>query len=123
MELSSYLLEIPNDGYTTHSQLRLAVQHSKVLQDDWFILEPNSEAALNINMPYSHFIFFRRSRTNTAFHPKDTYLYDEGIVCILRCPGSAVIQCTVREFGSVIPTNNLYDHQRVARVPYTIVYE
>ena len=28
LELSSYVVEIPNDGYTTLSQMLLAVQHS-----------------------------------------------------------------------------------------------
>ena len=40
LELSSYVLEIPNDAYTT-----LAVQ----LQADWMIFENNERATLNIN--------------------------------------------------------------------------
>ena len=39
LELSSYLLEIPNDAYTTLSQFWLAVQHSvKSTGSWWFIL-------------------------------------------------------------------------------------
>ena len=41
MELSSYALEIPNDAHT----------QSRVLQDDWSILENNVKATLNIDMP------------------------------------------------------------------------
>mgnify|MGYP001803006124 CR=1 FL=1 len=51
LELSSYLLEIPNDPYTTLSQFWLAVQHSvRALHPDWFILEIDEKAILNINI-------------------------------------------------------------------------
>ena len=46
LELSSYLLEIPNDTYTTLSQFWLAAQHSvkSILQAVWLILEYNEKA-------------------------------------------------------------------------------
>ena len=52
-ELSSYLLEVPNDSYPTlvDSDWLFNTQ-SRVLQADWFILEINEKATLNINMPY-----------------------------------------------------------------------
>ena len=62
LELSSYLLEIPNYVYSTLSQLWLAVQ----LQADWFILDINERATLNINMPYRCFsmiVWFSGVRT------------------------------------------------------------
>ena len=64
LELSSHLLEIPNDAFTTSSQFpMMLIQHSvypdwlfntqsRVLQTDWFKLEINERATLNINMPY-----------------------------------------------------------------------
>ena len=53
LELSSYVLEIPNDAYT-HSVNSdwLLNTHSRVLQADWLTLETNEKATLNINMPY-----------------------------------------------------------------------
>ena len=62
LEFSSYLLEIPNYVYSTLSQLWLAVQ----LQADWFILDINERATLNINMPYrciSMIVWFSGVRT------------------------------------------------------------
>ena len=52
-ELSSYLLEVPNDSYPTlvDSDWLFNTQ-SRVLQADWFKLEINERATLNINMPY-----------------------------------------------------------------------
>ena len=52
-ELSSYLLEVPIDSYPTlvDSDWLFNTQ-SRVLQADWFILEINEKATLNINMPY-----------------------------------------------------------------------
>ena len=37
LELSSYLLEIPNDAYTTISQFSLAVQHSVNSTASWLV--------------------------------------------------------------------------------------
>ena len=47
-ELSSYVLEIPNDAYTTISQIQSRV----LLQADWFILGNNKIANLIIDVPY-----------------------------------------------------------------------
>ena len=48
MESSSYVLEIPNDAYTTISQIQ-----SRVLpQADWFIFGNNENAILIIDVPY-----------------------------------------------------------------------
>ena len=53
LELSSSVLEIPDDAYSTLSQTLIVVQHSvKSLQADWLILENYEKATLNINMPY-----------------------------------------------------------------------
>ena len=50
----AYLLEIPDHAYTTLSKSDwLFNTQSRVLQADWFILEINEEATLNINMPYT----------------------------------------------------------------------
>ena len=53
LELSSYSLVITNDAYK-HSVNAdwLFNTQSRVLQADWFILEINEKATLNINMPY-----------------------------------------------------------------------
>ena len=37
LEWSSYLLEIPNDAYTTLSQFWLAVQHSVKSTESWLV--------------------------------------------------------------------------------------
>ena len=54
LELSSIVLEIPNDAYTTLS--RNLIVHSTLSQEycepDRLILENNEKATLNINMPY-----------------------------------------------------------------------
>ena len=54
LELSSIVLEIPNDAYTTLS--RNLIGYSTLSQEcyepDWLILENNENATLNINMPY-----------------------------------------------------------------------
>ena len=54
LELSSIILEIPNDAYTTLS--RNLINYSTLSQEycepDWLILENNEKANLNINMPY-----------------------------------------------------------------------
>ena len=53
LELSSFILEIPNDAYTTLSQSDwLFNTQSRVLQADRLMLENNEKATLNINMPY-----------------------------------------------------------------------
>ena len=53
LELSSIVLEIPNEAYTTQSESDwLFTTQSRVLQADWWILENNEKATLNINMPY-----------------------------------------------------------------------
>ena len=53
LKLSSYILEIPNDAYTTLSQSDwLFNTQSRVLQADRLMLENNEKATLNINMPY-----------------------------------------------------------------------
>ena len=53
MELSSYVLEIPNDVYYTRSiSYWLSNIQSRALQADWLILENNEKATLNINPPY-----------------------------------------------------------------------
>ena len=50
LELSPYLLEIPNDAYTTLSEIWLAVQHSVKSTASWLVLsEINEKATLNIN--------------------------------------------------------------------------
>ena len=51
LELSSYLLEITNDAYTTLSSDWLFNTQSRVLQADWFIFEINEKATLIIKMP------------------------------------------------------------------------
>ena len=52
LELFFYWLEIPNDAYSTLRQYDwLFNTQSRVLQADWFILEINEKATLNINMP------------------------------------------------------------------------
>ena len=54
LELSSYLMEIPKIviKHSLNSDLLLTTQ-SRVMQADWFILEINEKATLNINIPYS----------------------------------------------------------------------
>ena len=55
LELSSYVLEIPNDALQ-HSALSnsdwLFNTQSRVLRADWWILGNNGKAALNINMSH-----------------------------------------------------------------------
>ena len=54
LKLSSIVLEIPIDAYTTWSKSDwLFVTQSRVLQADWSILGNYENATLNINMPYS----------------------------------------------------------------------
>ena len=55
--LSCYVLEIPNDVYTTLSVNSgwLCNIQSRVLQADW-LLENNEKATLNVNMPYRDLI-------------------------------------------------------------------
>ena len=70
LELSSYVFEIPNDAYTTLSQIWLAAQHS-VLQDDCLILEIYMKATVNINAPYFKLIIqglLLRVKTITSYH-------------------------------------------------------
>ena len=51
LELSSYLLEIPNVAYKTLVNSDwLYNTLSRVLQADWFILEISEKAILNFNM-------------------------------------------------------------------------
>ena len=51
--LSSYLLEIPYDAYTTLSQTDwLFNTQPRVLQADWFILEVKEKATLDIFVFY-----------------------------------------------------------------------
>ena len=54
LELSSIVMEIPNDAYITLS--RNLIGYSTLSQEycepDWLILENNEKATLNINMPY-----------------------------------------------------------------------
>ena len=53
LELSSCILEIPNDAYTTLSQSDwLFNTQSRVLQADRLMLKNNEKATLNIHMPY-----------------------------------------------------------------------
>ena len=56
LELSSYVLEIPNDGYASLSQISLAVQHSVKCNASRLVNigKNNEKATLNINMPYCH---------------------------------------------------------------------
>ena len=49
LEFSSYLLEIPNDAYTTLSQNLIGCS---TLSQDWLTLENNEKATLNIFMSY-----------------------------------------------------------------------
>ena len=53
LELSSYVLGIPNDGYqhSVNSDWQFNTQ-SRVLQADWLMLENTEKVTLNINMPY-----------------------------------------------------------------------
>ena len=52
-ELSSYLLEIPQDAYTTSVKSDwLFNSQSRVLQADRLMLENDEKATSNINMPY-----------------------------------------------------------------------
>ena len=54
LELSTIVLEIPNDAYTYNTQSKsdwLFNSQSRVLQADWLIFENNEEATFNINMP------------------------------------------------------------------------
>ena len=52
LELSSIVLEIPNEAYTTQSESgKLFTTQSRVLQADWWILENNEKATLDMNMP------------------------------------------------------------------------
>ena len=66
--LSSYLLKIPNDAYTTLNSDWLFDTQSRVLQADWFILEIVEMATLNINMPYlfSHNIINLNKRSKVT---------------------------------------------------------
>ena len=55
MELSSYVLEIPNDAHTIFSQSLIAcstLTQSRVLEADWLIMKSNETATLSINLPY-----------------------------------------------------------------------
>ena len=51
-ELYSYVLEIPNNGFTTLESYWLSNTQSRVLQADWLVLENNEKATFNITMPY-----------------------------------------------------------------------
>ena len=56
-ELSSHVLEIPNDAYTTLSRNLIGcstLSQDLVEQADRLILENNEKATLNISMPYWH---------------------------------------------------------------------
>ena len=50
LELSSHVLEIPNDDHTTLSQNPSGCSPG-VLQADWWIFGNNEKATLNIKMP------------------------------------------------------------------------
>ena len=50
LRLSSVVLQIPYDAYTTLS--RNLIGYSTQQQADWLILENNEKATLNIDMPY-----------------------------------------------------------------------
>ena len=57
LELSSHVLEIPNDAYTTLSRNLIGcstLSQDLVEQADRLILENNEKATLNISMPYWH---------------------------------------------------------------------
>ena len=73
LELSSYLLEIPNVAYKTLVNSDwLYNTLSRVLQADWFILEISEKAILNINLPILFYIgsyvfyHFGLSRTHSC---------------------------------------------------------
>ena len=57
VDLSSHLLEIPNDTDTTLSQSWLAVENSVKSTASrlvkWLAIENNEKSTLNINVPYS----------------------------------------------------------------------
>ena len=59
LELSSHVLEIPNDAYATFGN-RFFNTQSRVLQGDRLILENNEAVTSNINMLYS---------MDTSFYP------------------------------------------------------
>ena len=48
LELSSYVLGIPNDAQSKFDWLHIT--QSRALQADWLILQNNEKATLNINM-------------------------------------------------------------------------
>ena len=55
LELSSIVLEIPNDAYTTLSRNMIGCSKLSqgVLQVDCLILESHKKSTLNINVPFS----------------------------------------------------------------------
>ena len=53
--ITSYVLEIPNDAYTTLRQSKidwLSNTQSRVPQADWLMLVNNEKATFNIKMPF-----------------------------------------------------------------------
>ena len=50
LHVYSYVLEIPNNGYTTLKSYWLSNTQSRVLQADWLVLENNEKANFNISM-------------------------------------------------------------------------
>ena len=54
LELSSDVLEIPNNAYTALSQNLIGwstLSQARVLQADWLIMENNEKATVNIKVP------------------------------------------------------------------------
>ena len=79
-EYSSYILEIPNDAYTT---LKFETQSnfdwlfntlSRVLQVDWVILEINEKATLNITCPIFCSLLTQASSTINKTKSKQGYI-------------------------------------------------
>ena len=54
LELSSIVLEIPNNAYTTLSRnlIGYLTLSQEYCEPYWLILENNEKATLNINIPY-----------------------------------------------------------------------
>ena len=75
LELYSYVLEIPNNGYTTLKSYWLSNTQSRVLQADWLVFKNNEMATFNITMPYH-----RGHRGERSLLKKGVRLYNKYIM-------------------------------------------
>ena len=86
LELSSYLLEIPNDTYTTLSQYSywLFNTRSRVLKADWFALEIDEKATLNIDIFLLNMHDTKRIICEEIQHVKHTLTEIDWQECLLH---------------------------------------